>query len=679
MVSLTGLGASHYSYGPSMLFALVPSVVSALFRSTFESKCTHLTTNKRQFAYFLLSSFIPTVVGLRCLDLGWKASLAVSAVLTLAAKYFSDKASPSSFNKSAGRPPRKSEKSKEQKLDLMNFTSNDSLVPRVSNLLLAQTKRLPVETLLKSLIPGDYQVTIKGDVVSINEKKIENEFKFWANKPLEQDLNQQDVDKLLGHIRYRDLDGNQQKEIRKSIYQSLFPLIEKKPINLSFMTGYSGEAVTLKQEDSQLVISLGNEKRLEIEILINKNGNICFKYYENKYHYLKCVNTETQEVVYNYAPPEHLKEISPLSFHTGSGSEEIFYVSESLCYFSMEDEDEQTIKTFHGARYENGTLLIPRIKNPHKSPESELETHRETIVKYALNKSRSCLELLNFKLDEVVAFLENGNEGQAKKTFQGCCEALSSFQKGLNQLTENATSTAIITPDETIEKSSYNLGPMWSPVAASEDSSFTWHITTDHKTDEVSLRLEKGSVRGMMGGTAQREVTVTKGKDPNFLTIEIFKSNTNDLEHDDSNSKYSIEDKGEAGIFVNPLGRATNELCLPFILGMSFYQMNREQIQLPEQIQTDMGFIMKVLSTLKDIQSSPDTFILDKSRNLICDLQGNPWPTERIKQLSNYGQEGLGHSLVYYSNDFNEGYRMRWGTNPVLNSPTTQETNLLDG
>ncbi len=546
---------------------------------------------------------------------------------------------------------------------------------------LKSLKSLPVEILLKALIPGNYQVTIKGDVISINEKKIENEFKFWANKPLEQDLNQQDVDKLQRHIRYRDLDGNQQKEIRKSIYQSLFPLIEKKPINLSFMTGYSGEAVTLKQEDSQLIISLGNEKHLEI--LINENGNICFKYYEEKHHRLKSVNTKTQKVEYDLPPPKHLKHISPLDFKVGTveGSWKGLYVSERVCYFSMEDEDEQTIKTFDGAQYENGTLLIPKAENYHESPQLlKLKTHRETIVKYALNKSRSCLEFLNFKLDEVVAFLKNGNEGQAKKAFQGCCDALSSFQKGLNQLTENAASTAIATPDETIEKSSRSLGPMWSPVAASEDSFFTWHITTDKKTDEVSLRLEKGSAgRGMMGGTAQREVTVTKGKDPNLLTIEISKSNTNDLQHYDSNSKYSIEDKGEKGIFVTPLGREANESCLPFILGMSFYQKNVEKIQLPEQIQTDMGFIMKVLSTLKDIQSSPDTLILDKSRNLICDLQGNPVPTKRIKQLSTYRQEGLGHPLVSYHDQRIDGPRAYWDGNAVLNSPTTNETNLLDG
>ncbi len=663
MVSLTGLGASHYSYGPSMLFALVPSVVSALFRSTFESKCAHLTTNKRQFAYFLLSSFIPTVFALRWHALAWKASLAVSAVLTIAAKYFSDQARSvensskkheninkqpldigenthsNSLASTASNPPptqakleninkqpldigenthsnslaptasnppptqAKLENIEEPPLDIVKFTHSNSLTPTTSNLLLAQAESLPVETLLKALIPGNYQVTIKGDVISISEKKIENEFKFWANKALEQDLTQRDVDKLRGRVRYRDLDDNQRNEIRKSLYQSLFPLINETPINLPFMTGYSGEAVTLKRENSQLVINFLKNNSFSNEhckILISENGNTCFNHYNHNY-LVNSVNTQTQEV-----------------------------------------KSDNTVK--------------------------------------ALNKKRAYLELLNFKLDEVVAFLKNGNAGQAKKAFQGCCDVLSSFQKELNQLTENPTSTSLVKLEETIEKSSYSRGPMWSPVAASEDSFFTWHITTDKKTDEVSFRLEKYSGgRGMMGGIAEREVTVTKGKASNLLTIEIFKSKTNDLEHHDSNSKYSIEDKGEKGIFVTPLGREVNESCLPFILGMSFYQKNVEKIQLPEQIQTDMGFITKVLSTLNDIQSSPDTLIFDENHSFICDLRGDPVPTERIKQLSNYRQEGVGHPLVSYHDRRIEGRRVHWNGITVLNSPTAKETNPLNG
>ncbi|HEX4839218.1 MAG TPA: hypothetical protein VFU89_02110 [Rhabdochlamydiaceae bacterium] len=675
MVSLTGLGLSYYSYGPSMLCVLVPSIASALFRSTFESKCTHLLTNKRQFAYFLLNSFIPTAFALCWHAFDWKVILVASTILTIAAKYFSDKALPSSPNKSARKSSKRHEKVKEQQLDIVDFTRSNSLIPRISYPLLAQAKSMPAETLFKSLIPGDYQVTIEGNVISINEKKIENEFKFWVRKLPEHDLNLQDIDQLQKRIRYRDLDVNQRKGIRKSIYQSLFPLIHEKSINLSFMTGYNGEAVSLRQENSQLVVRF--ESNRPFEILINENGTTCFKYYANKEHHLKSVNTATQEVVYEYPPPQHLSQNPPIKLGTTAqgGSWEVSVVSESVCYFSMEgDENNQPIiKLFHNARYENDKLLIPEASDRHLSPERlALKTESKKIIDYALHKSRSCLELLNFKMDEVVAFLETGSKGQAEKAFQGCYTALSSFQEGINSLTESTASTSLVNHNDNIEKSSYRLGPMWSPVAASEDSSFTWHMTTDRKTDEISLRFEKSFFRGMMGGKGEREITITKGRAPNLLTIEIFKSNENDLQHGDSISKYSIENLEGLNIYVTPLGRETNESCLPFILGMSFYQKNTKQIQLPEQIQTDMGFIMKVLSTLRDIQSSPDTLILDKSRHLICDLQGNPVPTERIKQLSNYSQEGSGHPLVRYEpTGYQEGRQLRWGTYAVSNSPTT--------
>lgn len=673
MASLTALGLSYYSYGPSMLSVLAPSIASALFRSTFESKCTHLNTNKRQFVYFLLNSFIPTTFALCWHAFDWKVILIASTVLTIAAKYFSDKALPSSSNNSARKSSKRRENIKEQPLAIVDFTGSNSLIPRISDSLLAQAKGMPAETLLKSLIPGDYQVTTEGNAISISDKKIENEFKFWVKKLPEHDLNQQGIDQLQKRVRYRDLDVTQRKEIRKSIYQSLFPLIHKKSISLSFMTGYSGEAVSLRQENSQLVVRF--ESYRPFELLIDKNGTICFKYYANKEHHLKSVHTATQKVVYECSPPHHLSQESPIELATISGGDswEVSVVSESVCYFSMEgDEDNQPIiKLFHDARYEDGKLLIPKASERHLSPEKTLETESTNLIDYALHKSRSCLELLNFKMDDVVAFLENGSKGQAEKAFQGCYAALSFFQNGINSLTESTASTSLVNRDENIEKSSYQLGPMWSPVAASEDSSFIWHMTTDRKTDEISLRFEKSFFRGMMGGKGEREITITKGKAPNLLTIEIFKSNTNDLEHDDSISEYSIEDKGEQGIFVTPLERKTNESCLPFILGMSFYQKNTKQIQLPEQIQTDMGFIMKVLSTLRDIQSSPDTLILDKSRQLICDLQGNPVPTERIKQFSNYSQKGSGHPLVQYNPDRNEGRRTLWGIHTVSNSPTT--------
>ena len=543
------------------------------------------------------------------------------------------------------------------KIEGLRFVSQNNL----NSPLRAQANSLSEEDLLKSLIPGNYSVTIKGESVAIDDPNIQNAFKNWLGISPENEITLDDIKKLQTYIRFQDLGQDQMKDIRQSMYASLYPLLKEEPINLSFMTGFNGEEITLRQENSQLVMSSCNFNKEGFSLSISKDGDICYKFYADKSHYFLSVNLETSEIQYQEEPPEHLKTAPVNTWHQENslGKYQVSCINEQVCYFSMNNENETTIETFHGAEYEDRDLNIPQSCESSISPKKSKCAHKgqeKLIVQTAVNQSRSYVEFLHFKLDQIIGFLNNdNNQAQLRTAFQGCQSILNSFEQSINQLTEK--DPLAISKNE-VEKTSYSLGNMWNPVVASEDSSFTWRVINEQKTQKTSISLQKESDgRGKCGGTASRTIMLSKTKDPNILKVKISKSDRNDTDSYTSSSKYSIEDRGNQGFLITPIGIKNESMCTPLFFGMDYFSKNSENIQTSQQMQDDIKFILRAFFTISDIQSSPDTIILDKKSSLIRNFQGNPVPAERLKHISmKYSQGGHSTSVVH----LNSSNELEW-------------------
>ena len=586
------------------------SHLNGISRSFFND---YLDTNNKRFAFFLLSTFIPGVAILRWCDVAWKISLLAPLVLTIGAKYLLDKTRPLPQIQPKRTPSADVVAKPSKILTISNLNlQNLSLVNQSPSHtpLSIYVDHLPIDELLKNLIPGSYSLKIEKKSIVIDDPNIQNAFKIWLNIQPEEPITIDDVKQLRKYVRCQDVSQELRKEIRQSLYESLYPLLKEEPIELSFMTGYEGETITLRQEDSKLIIKSSDRTPYFFELSISSNGEVCYQYY-----------------------------------------------SKGKLRFSIDNEDTATIQFFNNSKKDaEGNLYI--------------DDKRETssIEKNSLHRSYSYVNLLNFKLDQIVGFLSSENEGQVqvRKIFQGCCHVLNSFQKSENQLSENQPTASVgnkplATTENEIDKTTYSIGPMWSPVAASEDSSFTWHITTEQKTESVSIRLEKhSSGRGLCGGTASRNVGVSKEKDSNILKVKISKSNANDLESHASSSEYSIEDKGHQGIFIKPLGIDTESEMIPFLSGMQYSSKKDTGIQTHKKIQEDIGFITNVLFTIHDIQSSPDTVLLDLENKKIMNLLGNPIPLERMAHYCKNSSQGTGNCPTLFYNDRHKSAHFEW-------------------
>lgn len=257
----------------------------------------------------------------------------------------------------------------------------------------------------------------------------------------------------------------------------------------------------------------------------------------------------------------------------------------------------------------------------------KLKTYQE----YAL----ALLELLLFKYDEIIACLKGETTQRAKVIFDRCWTLLNQCHLNVNGKEKAAIA------HQSKGRCSVQIGPLWSPIAASEDSTFIWTIT---KLDsgQTTLSFQKNaSGRGLMGGNAQRTITLKTTGEFNQVEIEVKKEHANDLEDSSSISTYLLK-KEKDGIHVCPKGKETNF----FLLGFESQKASSE-VQLQEEIKEDADFILKTLTTIADIACSPDTMMVDQNSQLI-NLEGRPVPLDRLKFFSYLGQGIDGHPAFNY-------------------------------
>ncbi|CCB89210.1 hypothetical protein [Simkania negevensis] len=442
--------------------------------------------------------------------------------------------------------------------------------------------------LLHHVFPGDYQVTESDGKVQIDDKNVESSVKIWLGKKGEDPLTSEELASLKTYLRYRVFDGEERKQIRQEIYRLLYPLLEGKneEVTLPCMTGYGGEKMRLKLEDGCLVLEGLSWNSWCIKI--DAEGNCSFSD-----SYVSIKNEERSQLT--LVNPNHCIRKDAHAWFKGE------WIFET-----------------------NGPQL--------------------TTLKEHLQTGPAHLELLVFKLTQIRAFLSEGMVQRVQSDYVSCCNLLSVIHKKI----EGEKGLQLVSRDATNGETCWILGPMWSPVVASEDSYFNWQIKKS-SAGTLSLSLQKESCgRGMMGGTATRTVTLSTGETSKQLKIEVSKSGANDLDSYTSSSVYLLEQLPNQQIRVQPLGKDSKAYFGAFILGIPDFHQADSGLQTQEEIKKDMDFIMQVFATIADIQASPDTMLIDEKKREILTLNGHLVPLERLKLLYTLRQGIYGHPFVWF-------------------------------
>ncbi len=586
---VSSLGSAHASLTSTPFFtALVPTVGSILLRPQFQSL---LTSKEREFTYFLITAFLPTVTLLRWHRVAWKVTLPASLVLSAASKHLSD------------RWVGQSGSLKKPEIPHVSLKPQHALATPIPPQLFDEISPSTAEDILKLVLPGDYTVTDSLDRnVTLSDPRIEKDVKAWVGKQEEEPLTTEDIASLNVYARYRSCSPEQKVVLRQNLFNALAPHIIGK-VRIPWMTGYSGESLSLAQSrDGAIILEGQRHSTSDWSIVIYSDGH--------------CI-----------------------------------YVDH---YITIENEDRKTLRPTqknHQIRTDfSGREGWAKLEGEwvHEFDERGVWKTQLTTTKEHLNKGPAHLELLFFKLEQVQAFLQRKPTRQAEQVFANCCDLLGTLgsEAESQAVVPHKEEAAVVPLEESpVDTTSYILGPIWSPVANSEDSTFNW-IVTRSSSGQTTLQLQKkSSGRGMMGGTAERTVTL-KTLEPNKLELEIYKAGANDLEAYASSSVYHLEGTSE-GVRVTPQGRERMDHCIPFILGMQEFHREQSGIQSLAEMQADGDFMLKVLTTIADIKMSPDTMLVD-SDNRLVNLQGRSVPTNRVRLLSSQVQGAIGHPAIYY-------------------------------
>lgn len=576
---------SYYAF--QGITTATPALLSVALRPRF---CGAQPTEARNWTYFALGTFLPTLGLLHWHGYARKTSVMGALVFSALAKTLSDPKTPTrptplggTLSKSMTNPPPKATPT-----TIVPLSHDGVPLFSITPAPFSQGVHLDAEDLAKALIPGDYTVQEERGVLTISDPHLAKAFKTWAGKQEDKDLTLEDLNRLKAHLRYRDLPPETQMEIRKALYTSFFPHLTKESTNIPFLTGYAGQPISVYSENEALTFDL------------------------------------------TFHGHKHLLRIRS----DGSSSFEIYTLGKD-CRLAL--------------RYDNEDLSPAYKLDGVTENDRYFWHHNDQTFPDQLGSKRSLthfgpahLELILFKQREIEAFLQTKDSFPATQVFEGCYELLASFQKKLPKESSTSSALAETTPQG---RTSFQFGPLWSPVANSEDSYFAWTITRE-ENNVVTLELEKQTAgRGHVGGVSERRVILKKGAEDDVLTVDIVKSDRNDLDSCSSRSSYRLE-KTVAGLKATPLGKESESEHLPLFVGMTtcFYQDHHTQV--PKELEEEMTFLVKVFSTLTDIKKSPDTVVVDRENKTLRTLGGAPLPLQRIRQLTQYQQGWIGGSYI---------------------------------
>lgn len=400
----------------------------------------------------------------------------------------------------------------------------------------------------------------------------------------------------LQKTRYRAREKKTQIQARKDFYQALKPLIENfdHPIMIPCLKDYEGKSPQFQFKEGVLVINtiFWGSRSNSIEIF--ENGDYNF-------------NVNNLQITDNTT-----------SFSIRNG-EEIF-LKDNNARFSKDQNNVETIEFINH---------LGNVQSTHKK-----QVH--------LDQANALMEFLIFKQNHITSSLNNDAWNQQLATLQR--NILSIFEQIRNSNSPNLSTQAITTPSFFPLSEAITLGPIWSPVATSQDSLFYWTVRRDDQ-DKIDLVFEKKSRgRGHMSGSSSRKIIFQQSAEKKLL-VHLQKADSNDIQNSSSHNSYELKFSG-AGLHFVPLQSKSESF---YCFGGDVFKNETDQLP-PDQMKADFELIIGSLISIGDIIQSPDSVILDTETGQATLLTGDPIPDNQLEQLKSLqqGEASNGISLGAY-------------------------------
>jgi hypothetical protein len=410
-------------------------------------------------------------------------------------------------------------------------------------------------------------------------------------------------------IRYRALPKTEQIQKRTNLYQALYQLTQASEAKIPYLKDYRGYDIYLSRDGHDLIMrgkNIYNWNKLNVKWTIQLAPNGQYKSSFSK----SVANANVIITVIN-------------------GTEIVLEHRETR--WGKKDEgtkDEKTVIEFI-----NRNKAVTRTELPQKF----------------LDHDHALMELLTFKQEQIVASFQKQEWNTRLNSL--LTNILSLFDKIRNQRTSTPSSDALISPLNFSTSKSITLGPIWSPVAASQDSFFKWKIEYDAQ-DNIYLEFEKyASDHGMMMEVSSRTMRF-KQNAKRELFVDFLKGHSDDLENSSSEVSYQLQFKGSQLFFI-PLSAQSQYYCC--LLGNDFQNVT-DQLPAPEHMKAHFEQIISNLITVGDIICRPESVIIAcKVGEVMVKSTRNSITQEQAEQLIAFNQ-GLGCSgaMLYSRSDILE-------------------------
>lgn len=408
-------------------------------------------------------------------------------------------------------------------------------------------------------------------------------------------------------VRYRDSSDQDRQQIRKLFYDKVYPYLGDEEVQIPHLTSYDGSTIRIKKQDGRIVITYSG--------LMHRAD---FQIYQDGTTEYKC----------------------PL-FTNGKKKFDILIKNE----VDLIHDPSLKIQKHKKGEYLFDSYLSEQDDNSyfHWEKQHEADGFTETRVQPFLDAPLAAMELLLFNRDHIVQFLSGGHTELAMGMVRGCLAVFQSLSP--KQSDKEASANLELTVGKPADSIMYELGPIWSPVATSQDSTFTFKVTQTGRTTVLESVKRYGG-RGHMGGAGSRNIKIAhEDNADDCYTVTIDKKHYNDLEQCSSSSIYEVQITDNGCLRVIPKGYVSNaEFTGWFVKSPSgdweqVEDASNSRVQAPQQMEDDLEYILGAFVSIKNIYRSPHSLVLDQSDQKFRYLHGGSIvSSSRLRQLLNYQQ-----------------------------------------
>lgn len=390
--------------------------------------------------------------------------------------------------------------------------------------------------------------------------------------------------------RYRALSKEEQLQKRKALYDALCPIAQHSEAKIPYLKDYRGLDIYLSRQKDVLI--------MQAKASYDCNPYVWTIQLASDGQYHSC-------------------------FSDGNSDSRTSITIENGTTIQLNDSN---------ARFGKKDVLIKgevdaiEFLNPNKT------VQYTKLVQDFVDHDNGLMELLIFKQEQIVTSFEEKEWNVRLKSLQD--NILSLFTQIRNSTNSPPSSTALAAPFAFPIFKSNSLGPIWSPVAASQDSTFKWTIERDDQ-ENIYLIFEKYSNnRGKMQGTSSRTMRFQQNAKGELL-VDFLKTHTYDIGKSFSEVSYQLQFKDNHLLFI-PLNDQSQSFCC---WGGDIFKSAANNLPASDRMKADFELIISSLITVSDIIRSPESLIFDPEKNQAAVLfTGNRISQEQADQLLAFSQ-----------------------------------------